>query len=122
VTSLRSLARLLPLLAAMLVLPAQPAGVRVATPNEASLTSHERGAAPSRLGDLASRKHRQTASLEEYSAIDDDPDEHTRALRGLVRIAVAAPPFAERLLPPPYCSPRPSHRACAAPPTGPPHV
>jgi hypothetical protein len=116
------LLRLLPLLAALLVLPAQPLGTHVAVPGEASVAAHERNAPLSRVGDLVTRKNRYAASLEEYFAIDDDPDQHGRRLHAVAHAPAVASVFVGRSYPPADHEPRPVHRGRAHPSTGPPHA
>jgi hypothetical protein len=119
VISLRHLVRLLPLLAAALLLLAQPVGTYVPVQGDAFVASHGRDA-PSRAGDIVTRKQRHAASLEEYFAVDDDPDQSLASSLALIRAKASARLAIAPSLPCRYRAPPPSHRACAAPPTGPP--
>jgi hypothetical protein len=109
----------------LLVLLAQgPVGAsEPAHPAESSLVrGADRDAHPSVHGDLTTRKHRHAASIEEYFAIDDDSDQYVKSAAALDAERPHYTILADRTaLPPPLAVPR-SHRACAAPATGPPHA
>jgi hypothetical protein len=121
VTSIRCLLRLLPLLAALLLLPTQPLGTHAPIPHESVLESGRHGAQPPASGEFITRKQRHAASLEEYFAIDDDSEQHFVSQARVVASQIACHiEFAE---PQPvlcYREWRPSHRPNAALPTGPP--
>jgi hypothetical protein len=124
VTSLRPFVRWLPALAALLVLSVQPAGITMQAHSDAVVASHERNTLPSRHDDLVTRKQRHAASLEEYFAVDDDPDQFANQLPrlacGFARCALVVAGQRQAL---PCCRHVPlSHSPCAAPPTGPPHA
>jgi hypothetical protein len=112
----------LPLLAALLVLSAQPVGMRVVATGEASVVAHGRDAAPGQSGDFVTRKNRHAASIDEFFAIDDDSDQHARSLHAAVRTPDFAPVAVERRNPPVYRGPRPDRRARAHLSTGPPQA
>jgi hypothetical protein len=121
VTALGALLRLIPLVAAALLLTAQPLDWRVAAGADAVVTGIEREAPQRSAGDFVTRRHRHAASVEEFFAIDDDADQFSASAEHVIvpaptsaiRFAVyqAATHFGE--IPP-------SHRPCAGSQTGPP--
>lgn len=119
-TALGALVRLLPFVAAVLLLSMQPLGVRTQAPHDAVVASFEREA-PHRAADIVTRKQRHAASLEEYFAIDDDADEFSAPVGS---IAAPYPVRGDRFASAGPCSgysePQPTHRPCAGLQTGPP--
>jgi hypothetical protein len=121
VIALRSLLRLLLVLSPALLLTTQPLGIRTPVPHDVAIVSHERDALPPRAGDFATRKQRHAASLEEFFAIDDDPDQSPSSLVRIMAPALTrVVPFAAPGLPARHREPLPSHKPCAGPQTGPP--
>jgi hypothetical protein len=121
VISPRTLLRLLPIVAALLLLAASPLGVSPPLHGESVLASGEQGAQPPRRGDFITRKHRHAASLEEFFAIDDDSEQHFNSLpRGLAPALARYAVFVEPRAVSRYREWRPSYRPSAAFPTGPP--
>jgi hypothetical protein len=115
--------RLLPALTALLLFSAQPAGRNQPAQHDAAVASHERDAAAPRAADWVTRKQRHAATLEEFFAIDDDSDQFAKPPLSLVAPALDGfTQIDERERAARYREARPNHRACAAPPTGPPHA
>jgi hypothetical protein len=109
------------MLAALLLLGAQPLGRPLPAHGDSVLASGEQNAQPQRRGDFIIRKHRHAASLEEFFAIDDDSEQHFNSLpRGLAPANARQLAFVERRAVSRYRDWRPSHRPIAAFPTGPP--
>jgi hypothetical protein len=119
----RLLVRLLPALLAFLLASAQPAGRHLPSYGEEAIASLDRDSRPGRSADLITRKQRYAASIEEYFAIDDDADQYIESPRRLAAALARSTPITAAPLPLPcYGEVPPSHRPCAAPPTGPPHA
>ncbi len=121
---LRILLRLLPALLAMSLYAAPPAVAEPCTYDTA--VAGRDGAAPSiahppKLDDHASKRAHHSASLQEFVGIDDDAEQDLLPLPVLLR-PVAVTPFAAAPATSSYRAALPSHPACAAPPTGPPHA
>jgi hypothetical protein len=119
VISLRRLLQSLPIVAAALLLSAQPLDTRSPAQHDLVVQNGE-GIAPLQ-GDFVTRKRRYAASIEEYFAIDDDSEQHVNSLTrtrspSLARsLEVAEPQVVSA-----YREWRPGRRPDAALPTGPP--
>jgi hypothetical protein len=121
VKALRILVRVLPALVACLLLSAQPAGRNAPVHGEAFIGSHDRDSRPT--VDIVTRKQRHAGSLEEYFAVDDDADQFVQSHSQLAVVIRESTPVVARPEPPNcYREALPTHRPCAAPPTGPPHA
>lgn len=119
--SFRQMLRLL-FATAVLLLAGQSVGERPAGRGDAFAASHHRSALPSLAGDPAAGRERPVSSLEEHFAFDDDPEPDTKALSFVAPSIDSGLDTATTVRPPRRGRPLPSHRACAAPPTGPPAV
>jgi hypothetical protein len=76
---------------------------------------------PQKQADHASRRLRPAASLEEFFEIDDDAEQYFKPPPILLRPTAGSALIAKSPIAPHQAAP-PSHRACAAYPTGPPHA
>ncbi|MBM3528206.1 MAG: hypothetical protein FJX62_08945 [Alphaproteobacteria bacterium] len=118
----QSFARLLPLLAALLVFAPQPAGKPAGVPGETSVALLGRDSLPAAFGDFITRKNRHAGSIDEYFAIDDDADQYAGSQPALSRTAVYRP-IGYGLRPWTLVDdPRPGRRARAHLSTGPPQA
>jgi hypothetical protein len=121
VKTLRILLRVVPALLACLLLSAQPTGRSAPTHGEAVIVSYARDGQPAI--DLVTRKQRHAASIEEYFTVDDDAEQYVQSPPQLAVVIRRSTPVVARPEPPNcYREAPPSHRPCAAPPTGPPHA
>jgi hypothetical protein len=123
--SLRILLRLVPALLAVLLCAAPSAAAEQRAHFDACITTHSGGvhnlALPPKLADHAIKRPRQTVDLEEFVGLDDDAEQYLRPLAVLLR-PIVVPTFVAAPATSSYRAALPSHPACAAPPTGPPHA
>jgi hypothetical protein len=115
--------RLLHLCVALLtaLLCAAPASANPLVQQDATSTVKDGSVQLQKQADHASRRLRPTASLEEFYEIDDDAEQYFKSPPILVRLPAASALVATSLIAR-YRAALPSHRACAAYQTGPPHV
>lgn len=76
---------------------------------------------PPKQADHGTRRPRHTASLEEFFEIDDDAEQYFKPPPAFALTNLGFG-FVVEQAPPSYSTAPPSHRACAAYPTGPPHA
>ncbi len=117
------LLRLLPALLVALLFAATPAAADWSHGDAAVATSDTVHAAaqPLKAADHAIKRPRHSASLEEFVGLDDDAEQYLKSLAVLVR-PIAKLTFASDPAAPGCRAARPSHRACAPFPTGPPYA
>ena len=116
------LLRLLPALLVALLFAATPAAADWSHGDAAVATSDTvHGVQPLKAADHAIKRPRHSANLEEFVGLDDDAEQYLKSLAVLVR-PIAKLTFASDPAAPGYRAARPSHRACAPFPTGPPHA
>lgn len=112
---------LLPALLTTLLLAATPAIADPLPQVDAVISEHDGSAQPQKLADHSQRRSRAATSLEEFFESDDDAEQHVKLPPTLVRECVRHT-LVSGPLPPSYRAALAAHRACAAPPTGPPHA
>jgi hypothetical protein len=117
----RLLLRLLPVLLAVLF-AVPPAAAESWTYPDAPIAATDNSVQPPKQADQTTRRPRHTASLEEFFEIDDDAEQYFKPQPLLTARRVDPPRVVAESVTRFWREALPTHRACAAYPTGPPHA